>query len=111
MGVSGKPKADEGLDSQGQKWVLAVISIRAPLKPIYTSGPLKTNNDEQGDDSCSTTPTGEDAKIQTSLTCPPAPRKPKPSFKCSYGRSVREFFTPPDLESAFICHVERESSS
>ncbi|KAE8663858.1 glutamate--glyoxylate aminotransferase 2-like isoform X1 [Hibiscus syriacus] len=107
MGFSRKPKVDDGLESEGQKWVLAMISIRAPLKPIYTKSsdpPLKKDNDE---DEESSTPTGEEARIRTLFNSPPpAPRKPKASFKCNnnnYGRTgVREFFTPPDLETVFI---------
>ncbi|XVF02527.1 hypothetical protein REPUB_Repub04eG0182900 [Reevesia pubescens] len=110
MGVSGKPQVDGGgLESEGKKWVIAGISLRAPLKPIYTN-PVdqkdKASSDDEGDGSCSTTPTGEEARIPTKMTCPPAPRKRKPSLKCNYG-SVREFFTPPDLETVFIRHVER----
>ncbi|XP_022775596.1 cyclin-dependent protein kinase inhibitor SMR6-like [Durio zibethinus] len=110
MGVSGKPQVDGGLESEGKKWVIAGISLRPTLKPVYTK-PVekekdKDSSDGQGDDSCTTTPTGEDARIPTIFTCPPAPRKPKPSLKCNYG-SVREFFTPPDLETVFIRHVER----
>ena len=107
MGVSGKPQVDGGLESEGKKWVIAGISLRAPLKPIYTNPVEKDKeSDDQEDESCSTTPTGEEARIPTILTCPPAPRKRKPSLKCNYG-SVREFFTPPDLETVFIRHVER----
>ncbi|XWS34735.1 hypothetical protein CRYUN_Cryun21dG0063300 [Craigia yunnanensis] len=107
MGVSGKPQVDGGLESEGKKWVIAGISLRAPLKPIYTNPVEKDKeSDDQGDESCSTTPTGEEARIPTILTCPPAPRKRKPSLKCNYG-SVREFFTPPDLEIVFIRHGER----
>ncbi|XWS22637.1 hypothetical protein CRYUN_Cryun29cG0053400 [Craigia yunnanensis] len=107
MGVSGKPQVDGGLESEGKKWVIAGISLRAPLKPIYTNPVEKDKeSDDQGDESCSTTPTGEEARITTMLMCPPAPRKRKPSLKCNYG-SVSEFFTPPDLETVFIRHVER----
>ncbi|GMI99749.1 hypothetical protein like AT5G40460 [Hibiscus trionum] len=111
MGFSRKPKLDDGSESEGQKWVLAMISIRAPLKPINTKPsdpPLKkgTDIDDDEESSCPTTPTGEEARIRTLIKCPPpAPRKPKASFKCnnSYGRTGgREFFTPPDLESVFI---------
>ncbi|XP_021293253.1 cyclin-dependent protein kinase inhibitor SMR6-like [Herrania umbratica] len=106
MGVSGKPQVDGGLESEGKKWVIAGISLRAPLKAIYTNPAEKDKEISDETDECSTTPTGEEARIPTILTCPPAPRKRKPSLKCNYG-SVREFFTPPDLESVFIRHVER----
>ncbi|XP_018818986.1 cyclin-dependent protein kinase inhibitor SMR6-like [Juglans regia] len=103
MGFSGKAlqlQADGGLESDGKKWVIAGIPLRAPLKPIYTN-PVETWAGSDGSEECSTTPTGEEARIPTRLTCPPAPRKRKSSLKCNYG-GVREFFTPPDLESVFI---------
>ncbi|OMO80084.1 hypothetical protein COLO4_24249 [Corchorus olitorius] len=115
MGVSGKPQVEGGgLESEGaKKWVIAGIPLRAPLKPLYTTNPSMEKDkgiiisDEEISDECnSTTPTAEDARIPTILSCPPAPRKRKPSLKCNYG-SVREFFTPPDLETVFIRHVER----
>ncbi|KAK8657362.1 hypothetical protein V6N13_035603 [Hibiscus sabdariffa] len=114
MGFSRKPKVDDGSESDGQKWVLAMISIRAPLKPINTTKPsdpplkrgVAVDTDDDEEPPCSTTPTGEEARIPTLFTRPPpAPRKPKASFKCNnnHGRTgVREFFTPPDLETVFI---------
>ncbi|GLT46439.1 hypothetical protein SLA2020_201870 [Shorea laevis] len=109
MGVSGKPQVDVGLESDGRKWVIAGIPLRVPLKQIYTNPMEKDKGISQGDDDdeeCSTTPTGEGARIPTVLPCPPPPRKRKAALKCSYG-GVREFFTPPDLETVFIRHVER----
>ncbi|KAL4361038.1 hypothetical protein GQ457_04G007700 [Hibiscus cannabinus] len=110
MGVSGKPQVVDGggrggLESDGKKWVIAGISLRAPLKPIYTN-PVDHHKDKEDEcsSSSSTTPTGQEARIPTLSTCPPAPMKRKPSLKCNYG-SVRDFFTPPDLESVFIRHA------
>ncbi|GMJ13223.1 hypothetical protein like AT5G40460 [Hibiscus trionum] len=110
MGVSGKPQVDEvggggGLESDAKNWVIAGISLRAPLKPVYTD-PVDHHKDKEDEDSCSgsTTPTGREARIPTLLTCPPTPMKRKPSLKCNYG-NVREFFTPPDLDTVFIRHV------
>lgn len=108
MGFSEKPQVEES-DST-RKWVIAGIPSRAPLKPIFTT--KEEEKDEEGDlEECSTTPKGEEAKIPTSLKCPPAPKKRKPSLKCNYrgGGGSREFFTPPDLETVFIRHVERTS--
>ncbi|XP_050374048.1 cyclin-dependent protein kinase inhibitor SMR6-like [Argentina anserina] len=109
MGFSG----DLGLDSDPKKWVIAGISLRAPLQPIYTNPVTEItegNHGVEGEDQCgSTTPTAAEARIPTRLACPPPPRKRKSAAasKCNYG-SVREFFTPPDLESVFIRrHVER----
>lgn len=118
MGFSEKLDLAAALDSEPttKKWVIAGIPLRAPLKPVYTT---KTKSprlerdrhdgggDDDGEEDCSTTtPTGEESRIPTRLTCPPAPRKRKASRKCNYG-AVREFFTPPDLETVFIRHVER----
>ncbi|GAY36270.1 hypothetical protein WN944_020254 [Citrus x changshan-huyou] len=109
MGLSGKPQVDGGLESEGKRWVIAGIPLRAPLKPIYTN-PVPTAVDKEvdsgTDEELSTTPTSEDARIPAKLTCPAAPRKRKSSLKCNYS-GVREFFSPPDLESVFIRHVER----
>ncbi|BAT99493.1 hypothetical protein LR48_Vigan03g317600 [Vigna angularis] len=110
MGFSEKPQVEE---SDGtRKWVIAGISLRAPLKPIYTTTVEKKEEEEEEDDEgdvadSSTTPKGEEARIPTALKCPPAPRKRKPSLKCNYRSGAREFFTPPDLETVFIRHVER----
>ncbi|GMN41526.1 hypothetical protein TIFTF001_010754 [Ficus carica] len=123
MGISEKHQvvdlaAAAALDSDKKKWLIAGIPLRAPLKPIYTAANnnparrLERDCHDGGEDGeeeeCSvTTPTGEEARIPTRLTCPPAPRKSKASLKCNYG-AVREFFTPPhDLETVFIRHVER----
>ncbi|KAL5759916.1 hypothetical protein ACOSQ2_018754 [Xanthoceras sorbifolium] len=111
MGLSGKPQVDGGLESEGKRWVIAGIPLRAPLKPIYTS-PVETNELDNGDgdketfSSSSTTPKSEEASIPARLTCPPAPRKRQSSLKCNFS-GVREFFTPPDLETVFIHHIER----
>ena len=78
------------------------------MKPVYTTPAAEKKEAEDGDtEEFSTTPTGEEARIPTTFTCPPAPRKRKPVSKCNYRGAIREFFTPPDLESVFICHVER----
>ncbi|KAJ7953566.1 Cyclin-dependent protein kinase inhibitor SMR6 [Quillaja saponaria] len=113
MGFSEKAQNDGGFESDtNRKWVIAGIALRAPLKPLYTIPVEKVQTDDHinGDvEECSTTPTGEESRIKTTLTCPPAPRKRKPSLnKFNYGGSnVREFFNPPDLETVFIRHIER----
>ncbi|KAK9276463.1 hypothetical protein L1049_005996 [Liquidambar formosana] len=103
MGFPEKPQVvDGGLESEGKKWVIAGISIRPPLKPIRTNS-LEKEWDRDGDsEECSTTtPTAEEARIPTKLPCPPAPKKQKATSRCSYN-NVKEFFTPPDLETVFI---------
>ncbi|KAK7407229.1 hypothetical protein VNO78_08955 [Psophocarpus tetragonolobus] len=107
MGFSEKPQVEE--TDSSRKWVIAGISLRAPLKPIYTTTTTVETEEEEQDEECSTTPKGEESKIPTTLKCPPAPRKRKPSLKCYYLGGAREFFTPPDLETVFIRHVERAS--
>lgn len=108
MGLSEKAQVDGGFDSDhsNRKWVIAGIALRAPLKPIYTSIPLEKEQEVETEE-CSTTPTNVESKIPTPLTCPPAPRKRKPSLKCNYRGVVRKFFTPPDLETVFIRHPEK----
>lgn len=111
--MSEKPlQVDGGLESEGRKWVISGIPLRAPLKRIYTNpvekdkGIDKMGDDFDGDENeSSTTPTGEDARIPVVL--PPPPRKRKASLKGNFG--VREFFSPPDLESVFIRRAERAS--
>ncbi|XP_028783966.1 cyclin-dependent protein kinase inhibitor SMR6-like [Neltuma alba] len=120
MGFSEKAQVVEGgfesssssstSNASNKKWVIAGISLRGPLKPIYTAEKDREDDDET--EECLTTPTGEESRIPPPSTCPPAPRKPKPpasSFKCKYRRGVNKFFTPPDLDTVFIRHVERAS--
>ncbi|GKV07781.1 hypothetical protein SLEP1_g19502 [Rubroshorea leprosula] len=104
MGFSKKTQMDGGFDSEGKKWVIAGIAIRT-LKPINTKSRGK-DTEEDEDEACSTTPTSKEARIPEKLPCPPAPRKRRPPLRCHYS-GVREFFTPPDLESVFKCHVEK----
>ncbi|KAJ0094821.1 hypothetical protein Patl1_16055 [Pistacia atlantica] len=106
MGLSGKPQVDGGLEAEGKRWLIAGIPLRAPLKPIYTRSGEKELDNNGDDEECSTTPTSHEARIPPKLPCPPAPRKRKSTLKCNYS-GVREFFTPPDLETVFKRHVER----
>ncbi|OIV90328.1 hypothetical protein TanjilG_14726 [Lupinus angustifolius] len=89
------------VESESKKWVIAGISVRC-LKPINTKGRGKENKEEDEEGS-STTPTAKEARIAEKLKCPMAPRKRR-STKCNFN-GVREFFTPPDLETVFKCHV------
>ncbi|OIW10592.1 hypothetical protein TanjilG_15964 [Lupinus angustifolius] len=106
MGFSKKPQVEESSDNR--KWVIHGIALREPLKPIYTIPVEKEEGECDIEEECSTTtPTGEEARVPTTLTCPPAPKKRKPSLKYNYrGGGAREFFTPPDLETVFISHAE-----
>ncbi|XP_010248618.1 PREDICTED: uncharacterized protein LOC104591475 [Nelumbo nucifera] len=101
MGFPEKPQVDG--ESEGKKWVIAGISLRSPLRSISTNPKEDGDND---DEECSTTPTASEARIPERLPCPPAPRKRRPSSKCHIN-GVREFFTPPDLETVFIRLAQR----
>ena len=104
MGVSKKSQMDGGLESEGKKWVIAGISVRASLKSISTK-PRGKESEDDDEEACSTTPTAKETRIPEISTCPPAPRKRRPSIR--YFCGAREFFTPPDLETVFIPHVEK----
>ncbi|KAF7829321.1 cyclin-dependent protein kinase inhibitor SMR6-like [Senna tora] len=91
MGFSEKSQVEE---SDSRKWMMAGIGVRAPLKPIYTV--VEKDDTEE----CSTTPTSEEARIPTTFTCPPPPKKPKPSS--NFTTYHKHFFTPSDLETVFI---------
>lgn len=107
MGVSEKLHSMETAVVDSEKWVItAGISLRSPLKPVFTK-PAERND---ADEDFPTTPTYAESRIPTRLPCPPAPKKrkpppPPPSKSCHYG-GVREFFNPPDLDSIFIRRVE-----
>lgn len=92
MGVSKKPQVDGGL-------------VRASLKPINTKFRGKEGQDDD-EVACSTTPTAKEARIPERLACPPAPRKRRPTSRCHFD-GVREYFTPPDLETVFKLRVEK----
>ncbi|KAG4914423.1 hypothetical protein JHK87_051980 [Glycine soja] len=99
------------LESESKKWVIAGIGV-CSLKPIKTKRVAGggDNEEEEEEETRSTTPTAKEARIPEKLPCPPAPRKRRPPSRCgsnSGGGGVREFFTPPDLESVFKCHVEK----
>ncbi|KAE8706265.1 RNI-like superfamily protein [Hibiscus syriacus] len=101
MGVSQKQQLDGVLDSEGKKWMIAGISLLTSLRPINTKPRSKESEEEdEEEETCSTTPTSKEAKIPAKLACPLAPSKRRPTLRCHYN-GVREFFTPPDLESVF----------
>ncbi|KAI9090350.1 hypothetical protein K1719_028685 [Acacia pycnantha] len=60
------------------------------LKPINPRPRGKEN-----EEACLTTPTAKEK-----LSCPSAPRKPRPSRRNNFN-GVGEFFMPPDLETVF----------
>ncbi|XP_010458430.1 PREDICTED: uncharacterized protein LOC104739692 [Camelina sativa] len=107
MGISNQPHHHqlEGGEiretADGKKWVIAGITSRSPLKQINLS-PGVTVTETEDQDQCPTTPTAVSFRIPRVQPCPAAPRKSKPSSKCSYSAATREFFSPPDLETVFI---------
>ncbi|KAF7819532.1 cyclin-dependent protein kinase inhibitor SMR6 [Senna tora] len=104
MGFSKKSQTESGIESEAKKWLIAGISVRS-LKPINTKARCR-DNEEDDEEARSTTPTAKEARIQEKLACPPAPRKPRASRRHNFN-GVREFFTPPDLETVFKRHVEK----
>lgn len=73
-------------------WVIAGISLRAPLRP------KKAKTNEKGDEEIVTsTPTKKGGRI----VCPPAPKKARPSLMCRMD-GVEFFSVPEDLESVFV---------
>ncbi|XP_058088305.1 cyclin-dependent protein kinase inhibitor SMR6 [Magnolia sinica] len=109
MGISEKIQVEGGLESESKKWVITGIPLRTHLRPINTNPKEKFFDGEDveaEEEECSTTPTAEESRIPKRFSCPPAPKKKKPTSKCHFS-GVREFFSPPDLDSVFIPRVER----
>ncbi|KAL8200753.1 hypothetical protein R6Q57_012092 [Mikania cordata] len=105
MGLSKKNQVD-GESLEGKKWVIAGITMRAPLKLLSTRNVKEYDDDDDDDDeddeskSGNTTPTSKDSRIPEIFRCPPPPRKHRQVSTChNYGN--REFFTSPELDSLF----------
>ncbi|KAL8229111.1 hypothetical protein R6Q59_005554 [Mikania micrantha] len=96
MGFSKKHQVD-GESLEGKKWVIAGITMRAPLRCLSTR---KTKEDDDNSNSGNTTPTSKDSRIPEALPCPPPPRKRRPVATCQ-NNANREFFTSPELDSLF----------
>ncbi|GAA0140666.1 hypothetical protein Leryth_022063 [Lithospermum erythrorhizon] len=90
-----------------RKWGFSGIALRSPLKPVF----VKQTSVEEENDEEATTPTSQDSRISSRfLTCPPAPKKRKPSSKIHQFNNVRrrmDFFNVPDLETVFIRRVDK----
>ncbi|KAI3761912.1 hypothetical protein L1987_52335 [Smallanthus sonchifolius] len=98
MGFSKKNQAD-GDSKDGKRWMIAGITLHAPLKPVCA----KNSNGDDGDgtESGSTTPTSSGLRV---VECPPPPRKLRPVSTCHVnggGGRNREFYTSPDIDSFF----------
>ncbi|KAK4774474.1 hypothetical protein SAY86_009409 [Trapa natans] len=103
MGFSKKPQLDGCLEPEGKRWVIAGIPSRVSLKPVSTK-PRPKDGEEDEEEPRTRTPTSKGSRIPDKLPCPPAPMKRRP--KCHF-TGVREFFTPPDLESVFKLRADR----
>ncbi|KAG1342827.1 Cyclin-dependent protein kinase inhibitor SMR6 [Cocos nucifera] len=90
---------------EGTIWTIAGIPLPAPLRPIKIKPSQNDAEKEEEADMLDMTPRQKEAKIPERLSCPPAPKKPKPSLRCN--PNGVEFFSPPDLESVFIRRVEK----
>ena len=110
METSKKSQVGRGLDTDGSKWVIAEISIRASLKPVKPKLKRHERDTEaeevehySGSEEYCITPTAkEEAKLSEKLICPPAPRKRRPALKCRSNVGIEYFVPPSDLETVFI---------
>ncbi|KAF5763888.1 putative cyclin-dependent protein kinase inhibitor SMR [Helianthus annuus] len=96
MGFSKKHQVD-GESLEGKKWVIAGITMRAPLKTLSTR---RMKEDDENSNSGNTTPTSKDSRIPEVMTCPPPPRKRRPVVAC-HNHTNMEFFTSPELDNLF----------
>ncbi|KAG2261362.1 hypothetical protein Bca52824_068441 [Brassica carinata] len=111
METSKNSQVGRGLNTDGSKWVIAEISIRASLKPVKTKLMKRPERDTtkgeeeehySGSEEYCITPTAIEAKLSEKLICPPAPRKRRPALKCRSNVGIEYFVTPSDLETVFI---------
>ncbi|CAH1420622.1 unnamed protein product [Lactuca virosa] len=107
MGFSKKHQAD-GDSKEGNKWMIAGITLRAPLKSISTK--ISNKEDDENSKSGSTTPTSNQSRIPEVLPCPPPPRKRRPVSTC-HNNGNMEFFTSPDIDSFFKVFPNSGSSN
>ncbi|GAV90640.1 hypothetical protein CFOL_v3_34047 [Cephalotus follicularis] len=58
------------------------------------------NSRSSSNDECQT-PTSEEHKIPALLFCPPAPRKPRPTFSCKRRLQFFEIVNPEEIDNFF----------
>ncbi|KAI3941215.1 hypothetical protein MKX01_029789 [Papaver californicum] len=87
---------------------LSILRTPPPLRKIRTKKVrVQRKVEEEREEECSTTPTNKEARLPKRIECPPAPRKKTQSSSSRLGNlNVEDFFTPPDLDSVFICHLQ-----
>ncbi|RZC61573.1 hypothetical protein C5167_023326 [Papaver somniferum] len=127
MGISEKHHGIEGggavIEMEGNKKKRYVI-VGVPVPIIRTPPPLRKIRTERveikiqsevevedEEEECPTTPSSKEARLPKRTECPPAPRKKRPSASsrsCNF--NVKDFFSPPDLDSVFIRHLESASA-
>lgn len=99
------------MESTTKKWVISGIQFMTPLKPIYTKKDTKKpheneEEEEEEENEYCTTPKTPESKIPCLLKCPGAPMKRK-AVSRSHCNGTRDYFKPPDLESVFLCCIEK----
>lgn len=113
MGMSDKLRVEGTLNQLeldvGHKWVIALKPITTKKRSLDHQKQSSTSEEDEDQEAynCSaSTPTGEESRIPSLLSCPPAPTKrstTSPSSSKYYQQNrVMEFFMPPDLESVFV---------
>ncbi|KAJ6810325.1 cyclin-dependent protein kinase inhibitor SMR6 [Iris pallida] len=106
MGFQEKHEVVEAEAEAPEIWVIAGISLRAPLKPVRTSKPPASGVDDNGGAEQEEEEKKTPVRRRT-VVCPPAPKKPKPSFVCRLGGGVEFFAAPEDLRAVFLRREER----
>ncbi|XP_020263159.1 cyclin-dependent protein kinase inhibitor SMR6 [Asparagus officinalis] len=97
MGHQEKEQVIEMNNNNSEIWVIAGISLRAPLRPMKAKAVEKRDEDR-----VPATP----VKNSRKSVCPPAPKKAKPSLVCRLDE-VQFFSVPEDLASVFVPQGER----
>ncbi|KAJ4757377.1 cyclin-dependent kinase inhibitor [Rhynchospora pubera] len=95
------------VNKEGKIWVLAGIQLPSPLKPIKIKANQlgEKDEDEEQLELQQLTPQEENFMLSKGLVCPPTPRKPRTTRKCSFAEL--EFFNVPELETVFTRRVKR----
>lgn len=73
------------------------------IDELPSIAPIRTQASEESSTEECSTPTSEDQKLKPVLTCPPAPRKPRPLKRklSTTTRPIDLYFVPRDLSAVF----------